>query len=179
MFKPRLAALVGAIAALAPVLVLPSLAQTVPQTRAKALDGTIITFPRPTGQKPMILVLGFSHKSSDACEAWNKRLDPLYLSNPHVEDYTLIDLQGLPSFIIAMIEHGIRRELPPGEHAHFAPFLSNEKEWKQIAAYSAPNDAYLLVVDPAGHPVWQWHGTFDEGKLNELNAAVSHMTTEK
>ncbi len=57
-------------------------AQTIPPIKAKALDDSEVVLPKPGGQQLLILVLGFSHKSGDACAAWGKRLAADYSSDP-------------------------------------------------------------------------------------------------
>lgn len=149
-------------------------AQTVPSTQAKALDGTDIAFPKDHG-KPLILMIGFSHKSSDDFQQWNKQALSSYLSDPHVDYYELADLAGVPSFIREMIMHGMRREIHGVEQSHFAPLLADEGDWKKAVNYSASDNTYVVVADSAGHIVWQAKGLPAEEKVSELKSAVEKL----
>src|ERR1700739_1316721 len=84
---------------------LPCCAQTIPPVKAKALDDTEVILPKPGSEQLLILVLGFSHKSGEACAAWGKRLAADYPSDPHVVSYQLPELQNAPSMVRGMILH--------------------------------------------------------------------------
>ena len=160
------------------LLALSCCAQTVPSTEAKALDGTDIAFPRDHG-KPLILMIGFSHKSSDDFEQWNKQALSSYLSASQVDYYELADLDGVPSFVRAMILHGMRREIHGVEQSHFAPLLSGEGDWKKAVNYNPSNNTYIVVADSAGHIIWQTQGVPAEEKISELKSAVEKLTAVK
>ena len=147
-------------------------AQKVPTTKAKALDGSEVEFPAPRSRKPLVLVVGFSHKSSDQTEEWDKRLAPLYLTDSNLEYYEVADFQGVPSLVMRMILHGMRREVPANEHSHFVLMDRDEQEWEKLVSFSAPGDAYLIVSDAAGHVEWQTHGAETEAQFKALQAAV-------
>ncbi len=149
--------------------------QTVPSTHATALDGTDVAFPNDHG-KPLILMVGFSHKSSGDFDLWNKLVLSSYLSDPHVDYYELPDLDGVPSMIRTMILHGMRREIHGAEQSHFAPLVTDEGDWKKAVNYSASDDTYVLVADSTGHIVWLTRGTPTDGKISELKSAVKKLT---
>jgi hypothetical protein len=153
-------------------------AQVVPTTEAKALDGSTVTFPRPHSGKALLLIIGFSHNSSKNFDQWNQRLKPLYLDNPRVEYYELVDFEDVPSFVMRMILHGMRRRVPKAEHSHFIPFYSGETEWRQLVGYSAPKDAYLLVAEASGHVLWQAHGLVTGAKIAELSDVMVKLTAK-
>lgn len=88
------------------------LAQQIPATQAPALDGTTVSFPHEASGRPLLFVIGFSRKSSDQVEEWNRRLSPLYLKSSHVFYYQVADLSGAPSFTLKMILHGMRKQVP-------------------------------------------------------------------
>ncbi len=152
------------------------LAQSVPPTTAKALDGSAIAFPRSEGKKPLLVIVGFSHKSSGDFTRWNQRALSSYLNDPHVDYYELADLQGVPSFVRAMILHGMRNEVPKVEHSHFAPLTAGEDEWKKIVGYSASSNTYLILAEPSGHVVWKTSGLPDDGKVTALKQALARLT---
>jgi hypothetical protein len=147
-------------------------AQQIPATQAKTLNGASVSFPDAASGKPLLFVLGFSHKSSEPCKAWDKRLSPLYLNDSRVLYYQAADFQGVPSLILKMILHGMKREIPANEHSHFVLLQTNEDQWKSVTQFSAPDEAYILLTDPAGHIVWQTHGAATDDQLAALQAAI-------
>lgn len=154
-------------------------AQTVPETQGKALDDSQVIFPRKDDHRPLLIMIGFSHKSSRGFEEWNKKVLSSYLSDPKVIYYEVANLQGVPSFVHGMILHGMRRSVPKPEQAHFVPIFTAEEEWKKIAKFSAPDDPYLLIADAAGKVVWQTHGMPTDGSIAELKATIAKLGLEQ
>lgn len=146
--------------------------QSVPQTQEKALDGSVVSFPN--NGKLLLLVIGFTHKSDKQCEGWNQKLKAAYFHNPRVAYYEMADFQGVPSFVMWMISHGLHRKIPKDEQAYFVPFFHHEDEWKKLADYSAPEDAYLIVATADGRVLWQTHGPQTDTKYAELQQAVQN-----
>jgi ATP10 protein len=147
-------------------------AQRIPATQAKTLDGSSVRFPDATSGKSLLLVVGFSHQSSGPCQAWDKRLAPLYLDSTRVLYYEAADFQGVPSLIMKMILHGMKKEIPANEHSHFVLLQENEEQWKSAAQFSAANEPYILLTDPAGHIVWKAHGAVTDEQFAALQAAI-------
>jgi hypothetical protein len=151
------------------------LAQNIPATTAKALDGSAVVLPKLADKKPLVVIVGFSHKSSQDFKAWNQRALSPYLTDPRVDYYELADLEGVPSFVRAMILHGMRREVPKAQHAHFAPMTTGEAEWKKIVGYSASKDTYLILAEPSGRVVWQTSGVPDDEKVAALKQTLATL----
>jgi hypothetical protein len=152
------------------------LAQNVPSTTAKALDGSTLSFPRAQSQKPLVVMVGFSRKSSGDFQQWNQRALSPYLTDPRIDYYELPELQGAPSFVRPMILHGMRRDVPAAEHSHFAPLTTGEEEWKKTVGYSASKDTYLILAEPSGHVVWQTSGAPDDAKVAAFKQALARLT---
>jgi len=74
-----------------------------------------------------------------------------------------------------MILHGMRKSVPADELPHFVPLYSNESDWKKIVNFSAPDDAYLIVAAPDGHPVWQAHGPYSDAIYADLKKSVTAL----
>ncbi len=149
-----------------------SRAQQIPATQAKTIAGSSVSFPDAASSKPLLFVVGFSHQSSGPCQAWDKRLAPLYLDDARILYYEAADFQGVPSLIMKMILHGMKKEIPANEHSRFVLLDANEDQWKSAAKYSAPNEPYVLLATPAGHIVWQTHGAVTDDQFAALQAAI-------
>ena len=130
----------------------------VPKLTAKTLDGHEISLPGSSKVSAYVLAFGFSHKSDKAFAAWDKRLAPVYSTNPRVAYYELPVLQGVPGFVKGFILHGMRRQIPKPEQSRFAPVYKDEAALKSIVGYREPEAAYLVVANSDGKVVWSSHG---------------------
>jgi hypothetical protein len=150
-------------------------AQSIPPIKAKTLANTEIVLPQPSGTQILVLVLGFSHKSSENCAPWGKRLSADFRSDTRVTHYQLPVLQGAPSLVRPMILRGMRKDMPSDQQAHFIPILDHEEEWKKLVNFSAPDDAYILLTDPRGHVAWQMHGPLTDTSYDAFKSALSKL----
>ncbi len=154
-----------------------SLAQQIPTTQAPTLDGTIVSFPHEASGRPLLFVIGFSRKSNDQVEEWNKRLSPLYLKSPHVFYYQVADLTGAPSFTIKMILHSMRKQVPVEEQSHYVLIENNDDKWKNLVNYSDADDAYIVLTNPSGHVLWQARGPVTDAQISALQAELAKLTS--
>ena len=152
--------------------VVQSFSQQIPRADVTTLTGTHVVLPREAKGKPLLLLLTFSHKGSDDLAAWNKRFKVSYATDPRIDYFELSDFQGVPSFVMKMILHGLRRSVHEPERSHFAPFYTQEEAWKKLVNYSDPNITYLLLTDASGQVVWQTRGPATDGNAAELEAAI-------
>ena len=150
-------------------------AQTIPPVKAKTLNDAEVTLPDPSGPPILILVVGFSHKSSELTKVWTKQISANFHDNKCVAYYQMPNLQGVPGFVKPMILSGMHKDVPAGEQPHFVPIYDHKDEWKKLVGYSSPDDAYLLVATSDGHPVWQAHGSYSEATYHELKKSVSAL----
>jgi hypothetical protein len=155
---------------LVPLLLL-TLAQTVPHTEVTSLNGQALSFPRPGSEKPLLIVLSFSHKGGDDVSNWYKYVK----EDPRLDYYELADFQGVPSLIMKMILHGMRRSVKEPERSHLAPFYSNEDQWKQLAHFEDPAVAYVLLAKAKGEVIWQTRGPATDAGAADLKAALKKL----
>ena len=148
-------------------------AQSIPAIRAKALDNSEIVLPNPGSRQILILVVGFSKKSGELCQVWGKKISADYSADVRISYFVVPVLQSAPSLVRPMIVHGMRKDVPAQELAHFIPIYSNESDWKKVVNFSAPDDAYLIVATPDGHAVWQAHGPFSDSTYADLKKSVA------
>jgi hypothetical protein len=143
--------------------------------KAKALDDSEVSLPKPSAQQIQILILGFSKKSGDICQPWAKRVSGELLLDPRVNYYQLPHLEGAPGFVKPMILRGMRKDATPAQQAHMVPLYDKQEEWKKLVNFGASDDAYIVLTEPDGHVVWQTHGVFSEAGFAELKKAVAEL----
>ncbi len=160
---------------LAGVLASHSVAQQIPATEEKTIRGTTVSLPDAASGKPLLLIVGFTHKSSGQCDAWAKQLAPVYLKDERVLYYEAADFQGVPSLIMKMILHGMRKEIPSDRQPRFVLLESNEEQWKKLVNYSAPEEAYVIVADSSGKVVWQTRGRVSNEQIAALKTEVTKL----
>jgi hypothetical protein len=160
-------------ALLAALLALPATA-TIPTATGTALDGHAITLPQDLSAPATILILGFTHASSDATAAWEKPIRASLATTPAIAFYDIAFLQDAPAFIRPLILRNIRKQVPDALKPHFLPLIAKEPAWKQAVNFSpsTPDAAYILLIDRSGNIRWQTHEPFTPALLNDLSAAT-------
>jgi len=150
---------------------------TIPTTTGTALDGHTVTLPRDLTAPATILILGFTHASSDATTAWEKSIRASLATTPAIDYYDIAFLQDAPTFIRPAILHNIRKQVPDTLKPHFLPLTTNESAWKQASNFSlsAPDAGYVLLIDRAGNIHWQTHEPFNPARFNELSTAAHQL----
>lgn len=157
---------------LALALPLSSLSQQIPQMGVTTLTDQRVVLPVPGSSRPLVVLVTFSHKGSNDVAAWNKLFKARYETDPRVDYCELADFQGVPSFVMKMILHGMRRSVEEPEKSHVAPFYANEDAWKKLVGFSDPDVTYVVLADSAGRVAWQVHGPASDAKAAQLEAAI-------
>ena len=146
---------------------LPIRAQSkLPVTEAKSLSGKQVKVPAP--DRLTLVIAGFTKGSSDADSAWWKKAAPLCQRNPQLACYEVAILESAPRFVRPMIVSSMKRGIPPAQHDMFLTLFENEKAWKQAMSFSAPDNAYLALVDSNGAILWLQNGGKEAGDLSGL-----------
>ena len=152
-------------------------AQAVPATTAETLTGKKIVLPDAIRGHVSVFVVGFSRKSKDPTTDWNKQIRQALGQDHNLQIYQVAHLQGAPRFIHGMIVSGIRKGVPPDQQDNFFVLYEGQDAWKQWAAFSEPDDAYLVLVDKSGQAVWKTHGAFTQASLDQLKKQVADVET--
>jgi hypothetical protein len=163
-------------ALLLPALLLlsaPSLAANIPPATGTALDGHTVSLPRDLSPRATILILGFSRNSQDTTTAWEKPVRTS-LASPDIGFFDMPFLEDAPSFIRPLILRAIRKQVPDALKPRFVPLTAGEAAWKQAAGFTptAPDAAYVLLVDHSGRILWQTHEPFSQPRYDQLSAAA-------
>jgi hypothetical protein len=154
-----------------------ALAASIPSTTGTTLDGKSIVLPRDLAPQATVLILGFTQHSQDATTAWEKAVRAS-LSTPGTSYFDIPFLEDAPRFVRPMILRAIRKQVPDIVKPRFLPLTTNEAEWKQIADFSdsAPNAAYVLLVDRSGKVRWHTHEPCSPQSLAQLTQAAHSLT---
>ena len=145
----------------------PSLA-TIPTVHAAALNGDAINLPASLKGRSAVLVVGFSQGSRGEMTAWGKRLADDFHDSPTVRFYEVSMLESVPKFLRGYVLRKIAADVPDPAKPHFLSIDDHEAEWRSVAGYRKPDDAYVLVVDSAGQVCWKAEGPATEAMYQQV-----------
>ena len=160
------------------ILVSTILAQSLPRLETKTLDEQPVVIPGEGRTKPLLLFIGFSHKSDDDFKKWADEARTPFVTDARVDYYELADLQSAPALIRKMIVHGMRGSVKEPRRAHVAPFSQHDAEWRMLVNFADPNVIYVVLADPQGNVVWQSRGPATEAKAQELESMIIKLAGE-
>ena len=143
-------------------------AETLPQIEGENLMGRKIVLPEAAGGRRAILVIGFSHASQGQTKAWADRLDREFPNRQMVTVYPVAVLEAVPRLIRGMVSHGIKSDTPKEQRDRFLLVYQKEAELKMAAGFTAPDDAYILLLDASGAIRWRFHGPVTDSADAEL-----------
>ena len=146
----------------------PLWAQTLPKTELETLAGSKLTLPDAAMGKTALLIVGFSHASSKPTGEWAKELDADCRSHPRLVCYQIAVLQDAPRMIRGFITGGIKRDIPKDRRNSFLILVHDEDTWKRLAAFSDPDDAYLVIIDERSNIHWKTHGSLTPAAIKLL-----------
>lgn len=164
----------------------------IPPSQGTALNGRAVILPRDLPGRASILILGFSQHSADSTTAWEKPVrNNLASANtpgataaigdrPAIGFLDMPFLEEAPSLIRPIIIRSIRKQVPDPVRPWFVPLTSGEAAWKQLTGFTptAPDAAYVLLVDRNGQVRWQTHEAFSQPRFEELATAARQLAAE-
>ena len=143
-------------------------AETLPPIEGENLLGTKIVLPQAAAGHAAILVIGFSHASQQQTKAWADRLDREFPSSAMVTVYPVAVLEAAPRLVRGMAAHGIRSDTPKEQRDRFLLVYHKEAGLKIAAGFSAPDDAYIVLLDAHGAIRRRFHGAPTDSEVAEL-----------
>ncbi len=126
-------------------------AQNLREHRVKLPDGA-----------PAVIVMSFTHASQNQTKAWSQRI------GTQMPLWSIAVLEDVPRLVRGMASHGIKSGVPEPQRERFLLVYHGEKELKQAAGFSTPDDAYVLVIDKSGAIRWKFHGAVTDAAFEEL-----------
>jgi hypothetical protein len=137
------------------------LGAALPHTEAETLTGKKIVLPDALNGHPAIVVIGFTKRSQSQTTAWSTQLTKDYGTEPRLQRYSIAVLDDVPGFIRGMVISGIRRGVPKEQQDIFLILTHDAKPWRDLAAISNADDAYVILFDSTAHVVAQTHGSVE------------------
>jgi len=136
--------------------------QSIPTIEGETLAGSKIYLPAAAGGRPALLIIGFNRGSQNQTKAWSLRVRDRFPA------WSIAVLEDVPRLIRGMVTRSIKSGIPTVQHDHFVLVHNGEKQLKQAAGFSRPDDAYLLVIDGAGTIRWSFHGPPTEAAMDQI-----------
>ena len=158
---------------------LASTAQSLPKTDEVTLAGDQVNLESSLKGNTGILILGFTKKSGDQAKEWTKALLSEFSVDRSVVIFEMPILESMPRLVRGMAVRSMKNASSPTEREHFLPVFHNEMQWKQVAQFSEPDDAYILVLDRERKIVWREHGPMDDKRKTELIGKVRALLSAR
>ena len=149
-----------------------------PASHAHLLNGTAVEFPADLHGKSAVLVLGFSQGARDEVTAWARRLAPDLRDSPTATYYEMAELESVPRLLRGWVTKRIKSSVPDRAQSHFVTLTDHEQDWRDAANYSAPDAAYILLVDKRGEVRWRSSGAASDSAYAELTARLHTLQSE-
>ncbi len=155
-----------------------ALGATMPHTGLETLSGKSIVLPDALSGRPAILVVGFTKRSQSQTAAWGTQLTKDYGNEPRLQRLSVAVLDDVPNFVRGMVISGIRGGVPPEQHDAFLLLFHDQKPWKDLMDFKAPDDAYVILIDAASKIVAVTHGS-PETAYALLQPAINEILKQK
>ena len=139
-----------------------------PGFEAETLSGKKLTMPGAVQGHRTVLNVGFTHASGPHCTDWAKRLETEFKNNTALERYSVIFLEDAPRLVRGMAKSGIKSGVAKEDYDHYLIVTEHEKEVKAAAGFSAPDDAYLVLLGPDGSIRWKFHGAVTDDQVRQI-----------
>jgi hypothetical protein len=149
--------------------------ESMPPLKGEFLSGREATLPEAANGKIALLALGFTYDSRFSVEAWIGRYRKDFGRNPAVTAFEVPMLGGAARMGKWFINSGMRKGTPKEDYEHVLTVYGGTDPWKERMGFSAPNAAYLLLIDRAGVVRWRHGGDFDEKAYATLFAEVERL----
>jgi len=146
-----------------------------PRIEGESFAGRKVVLPDAAVGKVAVLVFGFTRASKEPTGAFADKILAEFGSRGGFELYQLPVLEDVPRLIRGMVISGIRKGVKENMRDHFVPVVQGEATLKKLVGYSEADDAYLVVMNPAGQIVRQMHGPFSESAYRDLRGAVEML----
>ncbi len=146
-----------------------------PKIEGESFSGQRVTLPDACHGKVAVLVFGFTKASKEPTRAWSDKIYSDFGAHANFSLYQLPVLEDVPRFIRGMVISSMKKGVRENMRDHFVPILQNEVQLKKLVKYAEHDDAYLVVLGPAGDIFQQRHGPFDNASYAEFRGDVQSL----
>lgn len=148
----------------------------IPMLPVESLSSKQLSLPADLPDVPCVLIVGFSKTSSGPTTDWSRRLQTA-LPSDSVAIYSVSVIEDVPRFVRGLVVSSIRRSVPASLHDRFLLVKQSATAWKELASYSEPDTAYVLLTNTAHEVVWRAAGTPTEDKVAALVRQLSTLVS--
>ena len=149
--------------------------QRMPPLTGDLLSGKRGVLPDLAAGRTTLVILGFSYDSRFQVEAWAEKFRARYGTTPDITLYEVPMMGSAARLGRWFIDRGMRKNTPAELHDRVMTVYGGNDDWKARVGFSAPNDAYLVLLDRQGIVRWLAHGAVTEERLQELVAVVDSL----
>ena len=143
-----------------------------PRIEGESFAGHKVVLPDAAKGHVAVLVFGFSKKSKEPTSAWGIKINSEFGGRSGFELYQLPVLEDVPHFIRGMVISGIKKGVKENMWDQFVPILQGESELKKLVGYKEADEAYLVVLNPAGEIAALMHGSFSDRAYEQLRNQI-------
>ncbi len=144
----------------------------VPKSAGRTLAGNDVSLPDLFQQQPVVLVIGFSQKSSDDAKTWSRTLIQSEKEEGRNDVYGVILLSGVPHLLRGLVVRSIRKDVSESVQSRFVTVTDSEQEWRDFASVTSPDDVYILVLGASGEVCWRGHGPYSDPMLAAVKRSL-------
>lgn len=143
-----------------------------PDLKGDYLDSKPAVLPADCRGKVSLLLFGFTYDSRFAVEAWSKAWVEKYPTGARTTFFEIPMLGGMARLGRVFIDSGMRRGTPKALHRNVVTVYGGVDPWKKRLGFQAPNDAYVVLLDPEGRVLWLHQGKPDPEAWAQLVRAA-------
>lgn len=149
-----------------------------PALRGERLDGRPSVLPDSSLGTAFVLLLGFSYESRHDVEAWAARYRADFGPRPAIACFEVPVIGGAARLARPFIDRGMRRGTPRELHDRVITVYRDAGEWKRRLRFTAPDVAYVLLIDRAGRVAWRTQGPLGDAVYGELATLIRALGSE-
>ena len=145
-----------------------------PVVTSTNLEGKTLTLPRDFAGERNIVFVAFLRKQQEDVDTWVPFVKQVIGRTPGVDYYELPTIKRMVAPMRWMINRGMKGGIDDRSARDRTVTLYIDKDaFKQALGITDENVIHVLVVDRAGHVLWQTTGSFGAEKGRELEAALA------
>jgi hypothetical protein len=147
--------------------------------KGEFLSGRTAVLPQAASGRVALLLLGFTHSSRFAVEAWTKKFRQDFSTEPRVTYFEVPIIGGMGTMARWFINSGMRRDTPKADYENVITVYGGADLWKQRVGFGDPNAAYLILIDQSGKVAWRHAGNVDEDSYQALSLQLKKLLAGK